>query len=340
MEITLNYKKIELVEPEHVQKNFLQETKYMLKKLPDAVASSEIVVGIGAAASAFFIPLDSTSKIILGSISAAALLSGVLTNELKIHYNKPQSAKLFGTEFRSYVEKFVKKKFKLISKLEKAKKHANEQKLRDVEHQQIHLIQDTANVLLNYVDEHNQVIEQIRKLYDQTIFENQYQADDKFVLGLKTETAFARTPIDANKYYVLKILYDNLQAFTFCNIETKKKIISHMFDYEQHLASDAVVDDYMKSHDTTNVKTSDLKTIHKIDMEEEDRDKDIFNELYEPFDYYYFLRDDISNVIDNVNKFEKEVKLEEHLNNVVSQMIGGIKSSNDKTEDICDGIQK
>ena len=338
MKIEILNQSITLTEPEHMKKGFMQETKYALKNLPNAFINTGYFMGFGAAVSTF-IPQDTTSKIILGTFSAAVLLCSATLNNLKSHYNTPQSNELFETEFRAYIENFVKRRFKQLTKLEKAKKHANEQKIKDVEHQQIYLIQDTANVLLNYVDEHNEVVEKIRNLYDKTIFENQYQADDKFVADLKAKTAYARTPVDGDKYYVLKILYENLQVFAFCDIETKKKIISHMFDYEQHLASDAVVEEYMQNHNTAYIKPSELKTLHKIDMEEEDRDKDIFNEFDAPFDYDYFLRDDISTVIDNVNKFGKEVELEEHVNDVISQMIQGVESSNNQPEDTCGFIQ-
>ena len=82
MEITLNNRKIKLVEPEHIEKRVLQEAKFAIKNLPNAFASTEIFMGFGASVASLFVP-EMTSKIILSSIAAAALLAGASTNALK-----------------------------------------------------------------------------------------------------------------------------------------------------------------------------------------------------------------------------------------------------------------
>lgn len=94
MEITLNNRKIKLVEPEHIEKRFMQETKFAIRNLPNAFASTEIFMGFGASVASLLVP-DVTSKIILSSIAGVALLAGVSTNALKTYYNGPKSAKLF-----------------------------------------------------------------------------------------------------------------------------------------------------------------------------------------------------------------------------------------------------
>ena len=84
--------------------------------LPNAFASTEIFMGFGASVASLFVS-DVTSKIVLSSIAAAALLAGASTNALKTYYNNPENDYLFETEFRAYIENFTKKRFKHLTSM-------------------------------------------------------------------------------------------------------------------------------------------------------------------------------------------------------------------------------
>ena len=331
MEITLNNKKAALIEPEHVEKKFLQETKFMIKNLPDIIASTETFFGVGAAASALFIPMDNVSKLILGSFAAASIISGVVTNELKIHYNKPQSRNLFETEFRAYIEDFGKRRFKQIYKLEKTKRSKPKQK-NELEERQKFLLQDMAKYLLGYVDEISTEINRINKIKDKVIFDRQY-SDEEYFEAVKMNAAKLRSSLDQDLFYLLKFFGDNLDAFEVCEDQTKKKIVQSMIEYGKYLINNSVINDKLRQEfrekmfeisTSSNMEMqkgserwkicSDLQlaldnepqlfSYGKIKMEDEETAKKIFEDFELPSEYCIEI-DEVNKLVEKLDHYMK-----------------------------------
>lgn len=344
MEITLNNKKVALIEPEHVEKKFLQETKFMIKNLPDIIANTETFFGVGAAASALFIPMDNVSKLILGSFAAASIISGVVTNELKIHYNKPQSRNLFETEFRAYVEDFGKRRFKQIYKLEKTKRSKPKQK-NELEERQKFLLQDMAKYLLGYVDEISTEINRINKIKDKVIFDRQY-SDEEYFEAVKMNAAKLRSLLDQDLFYLLKFFGDNLDAFEVCEDTTKKKIVQSMIEYGKYLINNSVINAKLRQEfrekmfeisTSSNMEMqkgserwkicSDLQlaldnepqlfSFGKIKMEEEEAAKKIFEDFELPSEYCIEI-DEVNKLVEKLDHYlesiNKDSKLEDSNN--------------------------
>lgn len=328
MEITLNNRKIKLVEPEHIEKRFMQETKFAIRNLPNAFASTEIFMGFGASVASLLVP-DVTSKIILSSIAGVALLAGVSTNALKTYYNDPKSAKLFETEFRAYIENFTKKRFKQLTKLEKSKKNASKNKIKEIESRQIYLVQDTAEVLLNHLSEINETFEQINKAKEQGKFENQYNEDR--IKDIKCDFAELRVPYDSDKFYLLKVLSENLDLFEYCKFNTKVEISNFVLnDYELYLVNDVAIKEYESSHSIDeNIKTI-LASYNKLDMEERAQDCQIFEELGVPGEYTYFASDKaLREVVERNNEFVKNLSLEQSTLKAIDDIIGDMDYINE-----------
>ena len=328
MEITLNNRKIKLVEPEHIEKRFMQETKFAIRNLPNAFASTEIFMGFGASVASLLVT-DVTSKIILSSIAGVALLAGVSTNALKTYYNDPKSAKLFETEFRAYIENFTKKRFKQLTKLEKSKKNASKNKIKEIESRQIYLVQDTAEVLLNHLSEINETFEQINRAKEQGKFENQYNEDR--IKDIKCDFAELRVPYDSDKFYLLKVLAENLDLFEYCKFNTKIEISKFVLnDYELYLVNDVAIKEYESSHSIDeNIKTI-LASYNKLDMEERAQDCKIFEELGVPGEYTYFASDKaLREVVERNNEFVKNLSLEQSTLKAIDDIIGDMDYTNE-----------
>lgn len=335
MEITLNNRKIKLVEPEHIEKRFMQETKFAIRNLPNAFASTEIFMGFGASVASLLVP-DVTSKIILSSIAGVALLAGVSTNALKTYYNGPKSAKLFETEFRAYIENFTKKRFKQLTKLEKSKKNASKNKIKEIESQQTYLIQDTAEVLLNHLSEINETFEQINRAKEQGKFENQYNEDR--IKDVKCEFAKLRVPYDCDKFYLLKVIGENLDLFQHCRFNTKVEISNSVLnDYELYLVNDLAIKEYESSHSIDeNIKTI-LASCNKLDMEERAQDCQIFEELGVPGEYTYFASDKaLREVVERNNEFVKNLSLEQSTLKAIEDLGTFGNNSNEMEDGISD----
>ena len=331
MEITLNNRKIKLVEPEHIEKRVLQEAKFAIKNLPNAFASTEIFMGFGASVASLFVP-DMTSKIVLSSIAAAALLAGASTNALKTYYNNPENDYLFETEFRAYIENFTKRRFKLLTRLEKAKKHAGKNKIEEIELRQTCIIQDTAEVLLNYLYSINETFEEINEAKEQGKFENQYNEDR--IKDVKCEFAKLRVPYDRDKFYLLKVIGENLDLFQHCRFNTKVEISNSVLnDYELYLANDVALKNYETTHSVDeNVKTI-LTSLNKLDMEERAQDCQIFEELGVPGEYTYFASDKaLREVVERNNKFVKSLSFEQSTLKAI-EAIGNFGNKSNKMED-------
>lgn len=321
MKITLNNKQINLVEPEHNQRHFMQETKFAIKNLPNAVANTETFMGVGAATAALFIPMDNVSKIILASFAAGAMLAGVATNELKSHYNSPKSENLFENEFRAYIENFTQRRFKKLFKLEKAKKHASNSQLKNLENQQKQLIQDTAEVLLGYLFDINEQLQTIEQQKNSELFNNQY-VNEETIKRIKTAFAETRVACDADKFYLLKVIGENLDLFDFCKIETKNKIKKFvLFDYELYLMNKAAIDEYASSCNIDQKTKTLLASYNKLDMEERDRDCNIFVELGIPYEYErYGTKKELRDVIDRHDKFIYDLNMEQDVLSTAQKM--------------------
>lgn len=335
MEITLNNRKIKLVEPEHIEKRFMQETKFAIRNFPNAFASTEIFMGFGASVASLLVP-DVTSKIILSSIAGVALLAGVSTNALKTYYNDPKSAKLFETEFRAYIENFTKKRFKQLTKLEKSKKNASKNKIKEIESRQIYLVQDTAEVLLNHLSEINETFEQINRAKEQGKFENQYNEDR--IKDIKCDFAELRVPYDSDKFYLLKVIGENLDLFQHCRFNTKVEISNFVLnDYELYLVNDVAIKEYESSHSIDeNIKTI-LASYNKLDMEERAQDCQIFEELGVPGEYTYFASDKaLREVVERNNEFVKNLSLEQSTLKAIEDLGTFGNNSNEMEDGISD----
>lgn len=325
-EITIKDKKIELVEPTHVDKKFLQETKYALKVLPNAVVRAPLFFGIGAAASTFA-PMDQTSKLILLTFSLAALICGGTLSALKNHYNEPEKEKLFKNEDCAYFENFVKRRFKNISKLEKAKTNKN---VEEIEERQTYLIEDTARVLLNYIEQFDQCLSEIKEEFNNFVIENKVEGED--FVHATYEAAKYRAQPEKDKFYLLKILGDNLDLFDLCSISTKSRIMTNMVDYKQYLVGNIAAQPLLD--DPTFKGNSDLaRSWYKIDMEMVEEESNIFEELISLDKYcdYYLEQDqgDVKNQIARIDKFDADIKEQ--------------RESNSEEEDLtifCDDIRK
>ena len=337
MEITLNNRKIKLVEPEHIDKRFLQEAKFAIKNLPNAFASTEIFMGFGASVASLFVP-DMTSRIVLSSIAAAALFTGISTNALKTYYNNPENDYLFETEFRAYIENFTKKRFKQLTKLEKAKKNSDKNKIKELENVQRYLIQDTAEVLLNYLSSINECFEEIYKLKEQEKAENQYKGED-YIKDIKCDFAKLRIPYDRDKFYLLKVIGENLDLFEYCKFNTKVEISNSVIgDYELYLVNDVALKDYENSQSLDeNIKTI-LASYNKLDMEERAQDGQIFEELGMPCEYSYFTSNkDLRDIVDRNTKFIKDLDLEQGTIKAIEEIVDDFDfDPNDVQEDIAD----
>lgn len=311
MEITIKDKKIELVEPAHVDKKFLQETKYALKVLPNAVVRAPLFFGIGAASSTF-IPMDETSKLILLTFSLAALIGGGTLTALKNHYNSPEKEKFFENENCAYFESFITKRFKSLAKLEKAKRANNIEK---IEEKQTDLIEDTARVLLNYIEQFDQCLSEIKKAFNDYIFENNVEGDD--FRRVKYEAAEYRAQPEKDKFYLLKILGDNLDLFDFCSTSTKSRIMTNMTEYEKYLINNISAQTALAAPEF-NGNSDMVKSWFKMDMEMIEEDSGIFEEFAKPDAYYdYFLEQDngdVKNQIARIDKFDADLKEQRELN--------------------------
>lgn len=309
MEISIQEKKIKLVEPMHVDKRFLQETRYMFKRLPNALINTPIYMGMSAAVSTI-IPADPTSRAIIATFSVAAFLTGGALGLLKAHYNAAAKEHIFETENNAYIENFTKRRFKSLMKLEKAKKNNQD---KNVELEQKYLVEDTARVLLQYVDDCDKGLAEIKKEFENFITEHHVEGEDLF--AAKFIAAQYRRPFDRDKHYILKVLGDNLDLFDLCESQTKRNICNHMLDYEQYMLKDIEIEEEHEnvpiSAQKNQYSMSVWKSLGKQEMELCEESNGIFEELGMPYEYKFFDNPDVVKFCERVDKFSKDLIDEE-----------------------------